>query len=125
MVNIKQYVYTIQAHANQDRRACLQKSPHHNCLTVSGTCCGLVWHSGTLLVQCYSGASAHWVSGTWGLMYIGTLLLWHHLPCLHLTQKPRGQYLTKEDIFAFHVASQHHISQCSPILIYFWFVCFI
>ena len=47
---------------------------------------------------------AHWVSGTLGLMYIGTLLLWHHLPCLHLTQKPRGQYLTKEDIFAFHVA---------------------
>ena len=46
---------------------------------------------------------AHWVSGTLGLMYIGTLLLWHHLPCLHPTQKPRGQYLTKEDIFAFHV----------------------
>ena len=37
-------------------------------------------------------------------MYIGTPPLWHHLPCLHQIQKPRGRYLTKEDIFAFHVA---------------------
>ena len=45
---------------------------HHNCLTVSGTCCGLVWHSGTLLVHCYSGASGYCYSGTLGLWHIGT-----------------------------------------------------
>ena len=51
---------------------------HHNCLTVSGTCCGLVWHSGTLLVHCYSGASGYCYSGTLGLWHIGTHVHWHY-----------------------------------------------
>ena len=105
MVNIKQYVYSQYRHTLTKIDARASKNLlHHNRLTVSGTCCGLVWHSGTLLVHCYSGASGYCHSGTLGLWHIDTLLLWHHLPYLHLTQKPRGQYLTKEDIFAFHVA---------------------
>ena len=101
---------TIQAYANQDRRACLQKSA--STTIVSQSLARAAVSSGTLAHYWYIATVAHrdiatlahWDSGTLGLMYIGTFPLWHHLPCLHPTQKPRGQYLTKEDIFAFHVA---------------------
>ena len=108
MANIKQY--TIQAYANQDRRACLQKSA--STTIVSQSLARAAVSSGTLAHYWYIATlahpdiatRAHWDSGTLGLMYIGTFPLWHHLPCLHPTKKPRGHYLTKEDIFAFHVA---------------------
>ena len=105
MVNIKQYVYSQYRHTltKIDARASKNLPPpqlSHSLWHVLRSRLAL-WHIiGTLLLWRIRILPL----GPMGLMYIGTHVHWHHLPCLHLTQKPRGQYLTKEDIFAFHVA---------------------